>query len=53
MKFTAYVFGIILALASGVTAVTVPKPLEVFDPPILYPHAGTVWYAGQYHNVTW
>ncbi|KAJ7483990.1 hypothetical protein B0H11DRAFT_1658172, partial [Mycena galericulata] len=26
---------------------------DVFVPPILYPHAGTVWYSFQYHNVTW
>ncbi|KIJ62574.1 hypothetical protein HYDPIDRAFT_30179 [Hydnomerulius pinastri MD-312] len=26
---------------------------DVFVPPVLYPHAGTVWYVGQYHNVTW
>ncbi|RPD59926.1 hypothetical protein L227DRAFT_593704 [Lentinus tigrinus ALCF2SS1-6] len=26
---------------------------DVFDPPVLYPHAGTVWYKGQRHNVTW
>ena len=26
---------------------------DVFVPPVLYPHAGTVWYSGQRHNVTW
>ncbi|EGN98381.1 hypothetical protein SERLA73DRAFT_183352 [Serpula lacrymans var. lacrymans S7.3] len=26
---------------------------DVFVPPILYPHAGTVWQAGNHHNVTW
>ncbi|TDL13785.1 hypothetical protein BD410DRAFT_797508 [Rickenella mellea] len=26
---------------------------DVFIPPILYPHAGTVWFVGQFHNVTW
>ena len=26
---------------------------DVFVPPVLYPHAGTVWYKGQTHNVTW
>jgi hypothetical protein len=33
-----------------------PTPLQerdVFTPPVLYPHAGTVWKVGQYHNVTW
>ncbi|KAI0703350.1 hypothetical protein C8T65DRAFT_258500 [Cerioporus squamosus] len=26
---------------------------DVYDPPVLYPHAGTVWFKGQRHNVTW
>ncbi|KLO03806.1 hypothetical protein SCHPADRAFT_766579 [Schizopora paradoxa] len=26
---------------------------DVFVPKILYPHAGTVWKAGNHHNVTW
>ncbi|KAI0647624.1 hypothetical protein C8Q79DRAFT_960456 [Trametes meyenii] len=26
---------------------------DVYVPPVLYPHAGTVWYKGQTHNVTW
>ncbi|CDO70317.1 hypothetical protein BN946_scf184843.g6 [Trametes cinnabarina] len=26
---------------------------DVFVPPVLYPHAGTVWTKGQRHNVTW
>ncbi|KAI0668686.1 hypothetical protein C8Q78DRAFT_239738 [Trametes maxima] len=26
---------------------------HVYAPPVLYPHAGTVWYKGQRHNVTW
>ncbi|KAG6334258.1 hypothetical protein ID866_4833 [Astraeus odoratus] len=35
-----------------------PMPLyrqkrDVFVPPVLYPHEGTVWIVGQYHNVTW
>ncbi|KIP03165.1 hypothetical protein PHLGIDRAFT_111207 [Phlebiopsis gigantea 11061_1 CR5-6] len=28
-------------------------PRDVYSPPVLYPHAGTVWYTGQTHNVTW
>ncbi|KAI8986070.1 hypothetical protein BD414DRAFT_578180 [Trametes punicea] len=31
-------------------------PLAVRDayaPPVTYPHAGTAWKVGQYHNVTW
>lgn len=26
---------------------------DVFDPPITYPTAGTVWRVGETHNVTW
>ncbi|KAK0442643.1 hypothetical protein EV421DRAFT_570529 [Armillaria borealis] len=26
---------------------------DVFVPPILYPHSGTVWTINQRHNVTW
>ncbi|KIP03163.1 hypothetical protein PHLGIDRAFT_78018 [Phlebiopsis gigantea 11061_1 CR5-6] len=26
---------------------------DVYTPPVLYPHSGTVWYSGQKHNVTW
>ncbi|KAI0086236.1 hypothetical protein BDY19DRAFT_1059093 [Irpex rosettiformis] len=26
---------------------------DVWSPKVLYPHAGTVWYSGQRHNVTW
>lgn len=28
-------------------------PRDVYSPPVLYPRAGTVWYSGQTHNVTW
>ena len=26
---------------------------DVYMPPVLYPHTGTVWYKNQRHNVTW
>ncbi|KAG5634937.1 hypothetical protein H0H81_000269, partial [Sphagnurus paluster] len=26
---------------------------DVYTPPVLYPHAGTVWNVGERHNVTW
>ncbi|KAF8888046.1 hypothetical protein BD779DRAFT_475144 [Infundibulicybe gibba] len=32
---------------------TVQEPRDVFTPPVLYPHAGTVWFVGQRQNVTW
>ncbi|KAG5644897.1 hypothetical protein DXG03_007449 [Asterophora parasitica] len=28
-------------------------PRDVYVPPVLYPHHGTVWKAGSTHNVTW
>lgn len=39
-------------LALG-AAITVQEKRDVFVPPVLYPHAGTVWDKGQRHNVTW
>ncbi|EIN12651.1 hypothetical protein PUNSTDRAFT_49940 [Punctularia strigosozonata HHB-11173 SS5] len=29
------------------------EPRDVYVPPVLYPHAGTVWKVGAHHNVTW
>ena len=59
-KFTltqiAFVFALLLAccvqLALGAPA-AVQEKRDVFVPPVLYPHAGTVWTKGQRHNVTW
>ncbi|CDO70316.1 hypothetical protein BN946_scf184843.g5 [Trametes cinnabarina] len=45
-------FGIFANLASAVPVAEVEKR-DVYDPHVLYPHAGTVWYKGQRHNVTW
>lgn len=39
----------LLALSSSSLA----APFEVFVPPVTYPHAKTVWRAGEHHNVTW
>ncbi|KAJ7770295.1 hypothetical protein DFH07DRAFT_768803 [Mycena maculata] len=54
MKFT---FGLSLLFASMTAlmlgAAGAPTKRDIFSPPILYPHAGTVWYSFQYHNVTW
>jgi len=55
------VFAVLLSLvatffARSVTAMPVDESLQkrdVFTPPVLYPHNGTVWYSGQRHNVTW
>ncbi|EIW54310.1 uncharacterized protein TRAVEDRAFT_52018 [Trametes versicolor FP-101664 SS1] len=49
LLFVLAFFGVFLQLATA-------APLEtrdVYAPPVLYPHAGTVWYKGQTHNVTW
>ncbi|KAI0636381.1 hypothetical protein C8Q77DRAFT_1092437 [Trametes polyzona] len=43
-------------LVLGAPAAALAASLEkrdVFVPPVLYPHAGTVWTVGQRHNVTW
>ncbi|KAI0371383.1 hypothetical protein BV20DRAFT_965600 [Pilatotrama ljubarskyi] len=49
LLFFAALFGIFLQLVAGVPLET----RDVYAPPILYPHAGTVWYKHQTHNVTW
>ncbi|PBK66697.1 hypothetical protein ARMSODRAFT_959839 [Armillaria solidipes] len=53
MNFTSLVF----AFVSVFTLVfAIPVNLDkrdVFVPPILYPHSGTVWTINQRHNVTW
>lgn len=41
-----------LALTSLVSSSPVSKR-DVFVPPIIYPHQGTVWFVGQTHNVKW
>ncbi|KAJ6481059.1 hypothetical protein C8R45DRAFT_320076 [Mycena sanguinolenta] len=51
MKFSLFT----LLAATALIAVHA-MPLErrdVFTPPVLYPHDGTVWLVGQRHNVTW
>ena len=45
-----------LVFSALVTSVNAAGPVEsrdVYSPKVLYPHAGTVWYSGQRHNVTW
>ncbi|KAF9460592.1 hypothetical protein BDZ94DRAFT_1222827 [Collybia nuda] len=29
------------------------SPRDVYVPPVLYPHTGTVWKINNHHNVTW
>lgn len=47
---------ILLATLVFFAALVSASPMQVRDvfiPPILYPHAGTIWKVGQHHNVTW
>ncbi|KAJ7499961.1 hypothetical protein FB451DRAFT_1207088 [Mycena latifolia] len=53
MQLNFGLFAVMLAAAVGASARPTVQPRDVFVPPILYPHAGTVWYSFQRHNVTW
>ncbi|KII88215.1 hypothetical protein PLICRDRAFT_41362 [Plicaturopsis crispa FD-325 SS-3] len=54
MSFVLALFVGLMSLFSSVAALPVVRSaLDVFVPPITYPHAGTQWYRGQTHNVTW
>ncbi|KAI0313845.1 hypothetical protein OF83DRAFT_495507 [Amylostereum chailletii] len=55
MKFTTAFSALALAIAST-TSFVAAAPIEardIWDPKVLYPHSGTVWKTGSYHNVTW
>ncbi|KAF7356077.1 hypothetical protein MVEN_00937600 [Mycena venus] len=51
MKFS--LFTLFSATALAVVSATPLAPRDVYVPPVLYPHNGTVWSVGQRHNVTW
>ncbi|KAK7008304.1 hypothetical protein R3P38DRAFT_2791830 [Favolaschia claudopus] len=54
MKFSLFTLFMTAAAATlGGAAATPLAPRDVYVPPVLYPHAGTVWFVGQRHNVTW
>ncbi|KAJ3554890.1 hypothetical protein NM688_g2871 [Phlebia brevispora] len=54
MKFTALTAALLgLASLASAAPTATPEKRDVYSPPVLYPHAGTVWYSGQTHNVTW
>ncbi|KAI0055746.1 hypothetical protein BV25DRAFT_1724835 [Artomyces pyxidatus] len=45
-------------LAAQLVSIAAAAPLDlekrdVYTPPVLYPHSGTVWKVGARHNVTW
>ncbi|KAH9851825.1 hypothetical protein C2E23DRAFT_732395 [Lenzites betulinus] len=55
MILTTKQFSVFSGLLS-ILAVASALPLEQRDdfvPPVTFPHAGTVWFVGQRHNVTW
>ncbi|RPD66562.1 hypothetical protein L226DRAFT_550491 [Lentinus tigrinus ALCF2SS1-7] len=43
-------FAIFFQIVAGLPTL---EQRDVYVPPVLYPHKGTVWYKGQRHNVTW
>lgn len=54
MKFTTLAVLALGAVAQLTGAAPVAEEKrDVYAPPVTYPHAGTVWYSGQRHNVTW
>lgn len=50
MKFS--VVAVLSAFASVAMSATL-KPRDIFSPPVLDPHSGTVWTVGTKRNVTW
>ncbi|KAF7792840.1 hypothetical protein EIP86_003941 [Pleurotus ostreatoroseus] len=54
MKFMTIAAAVLGAVSSLATAGASPiESRDVYSPKMLYPRAGTVWYSGQTHNVTW
>lgn len=52
MKFSLSVLSV-AALAATFVAAAPIGARDVWDPTIVYPHAGTVWHAGETHHVQW
>ncbi|KAI0258947.1 hypothetical protein BC834DRAFT_667990 [Gloeopeniophorella convolvens] len=56
MQFTTTATYLFTILAVALMSAAKPIQLvarDVYTPPVTYPHAGTVWKVGNYHNVTW
>jgi len=54
MKFTTITTFVYLLLISFLTVIAAPlQPRDVYVPPVLYPHQGTVWIVGSQHHVIW
>jgi len=53
-SFTKILFTLfVVLLGAAVNALPIIESRDVYVPPILYPHAGTVWKVNNHHNVTW
>ncbi|KAH7912530.1 hypothetical protein BJ138DRAFT_1178735 [Hygrophoropsis aurantiaca] len=53
-SFTTFFFTFLSLFAMAISLpVARLQTRDVFVPPITYPHAGTIWKVGDYHNVTW
>ncbi|OBZ69166.1 hypothetical protein A0H81_10913 [Grifola frondosa] len=48
-----YLLGLFAHLTGAVPILDNAQKRDVYVPPVLYPHNGTVWTTGQHHNVTW
>ncbi|GLB45477.1 hypothetical protein LshimejAT787_2300370 [Lyophyllum shimeji] len=55
MNMTSFAKTFILTIITFLTLVAAApvNPRDVYVPPVLYPHQGTVWRRGSTHNVTW
>ncbi|KAI0030258.1 hypothetical protein K488DRAFT_54580 [Vararia minispora EC-137] len=54
MKLTISFTALFIACSATLSAFAAPlDKRDVWSPPVLYPHEGTVWKLGARHNVTW
>ncbi|KAI0066451.1 hypothetical protein BV25DRAFT_1820403 [Artomyces pyxidatus] len=51
MTFLALFAATLLSLVTAAPLASL-ELRDVYAPPVLYPHAGTIWKVGNYHNVT-
>ncbi len=51
--FFVTIFSLIGLFAVGASPIPELDRRDVFVPPILYPHKGTVWKSGEEHTVVW
>jgi hypothetical protein len=53
MQLTTF-FSVVPTVLALVGAIPAPvSRRDVFVPPVLYPHNGTIWIINQRHSVTW